>query len=116
MGYETLAHPNEVKLREVRKILSNNGYCGWERDYRDAEDAHNERSYSTDFPKALRKMKVKQKMHEGDRSHPRLVALDAIVQTLSYPGWQADVQQIEKMHAEVPYIASSDVGFRSKGF
>lgn len=104
-------HPNLTKLYEVREILS---YKGWQEDFQDAQDAHQERSYSTDFPKALRKMKVKQKLHDGDRSHPRLVTLDAIVRRLSYPGWKADVQQIEKMHADVPYFASSDVGFNSK--
>ena len=111
MGAEN-SHPNDVKLREVREILA---YKGWEIDYRDAEDANTERSYSTDFPKALRKLKVKQKMHDGDRTHPRLVALDAVVQKgLTYPGWKADVQQIEKMHADVPYLARSDIAFNSK--
>ena len=83
-------------------------------DFRDAEDAHNERAYSADFPKALRKIKVKQKMYEGDRTHPRLVALDSIKPKLSYPGWTADVAQIEKMHAEEPYVARSDVAFNNK--
>ena len=108
-------HPNELKLRQVAEMLAQNGYQGWEADFRDAEDAHNERSYSMDFPKALRKLKVKQKLHEGDRSHPRLVALDAIISKgLTYPGANAEIAQIEKMHAEVPYMARSDIGFNSK--
>jgi hypothetical protein len=87
---EDRSHPDLVKLDSLRKAgLS---YKGWEKDLSDAEDAHEQRSYSADFPKVLRKMKVKQKLHEGDRSHPRLVALDAIVPMLSYPGFEADVE------------------------
>ena len=105
-------HPNLEKLQEVRQSLS---YRGWEVDFQDAEDAHKEREHSTDFPKALRKLKVKQKIHEGDRSHPRLVALDAIIKKgLTFPGWEADVRQIEKMHADVPYFSRNDIGFNSK--
>lgn len=104
-------HANLAKLDELRPTLC---YEGWELDFRDAEDAHSEREHSFDFPKTLRKMKVKQKLHDGDRTHPRLVALDAIMQHLSYPGWQVDVRQVEKMHAEVPYRANADIGFNSK--
>ncbi len=38
----------------------------------------------------------KQRMHEGDRSHPRLVALDSL--QLSYPGWEEDIKSYEEMH------------------
>ena len=38
----------------------------------------------------------KQRMHEGDRSHPRLVALDAL--RLTYPGWEEDVKSYEERH------------------
>lgn len=107
-----LTHPNRKKLDEVRPSLC---YNGWEVDFRDAEDAHQERGYSSDFPKALRKMKVKQKLHDGDRSHPRLVSLDTIIQQgISFPGWEADVQQLEKLHAETPYQARNDFAFRNK--
>lgn len=120
----TALHPHLKKLEEVRKLLS---YADWEIDYRDAEDSYNEREYSTDFPKALRKLKVKQKLHDGDRSHPRLVALDATIRKWEegsinihnkllafYPGWEADVKQLEKMHADVPYLPRSDIAFNSK--
>ena len=54
-------------------------------------------------------------MHEGDRTHPRLVLLDAVLaKGLSYPGAQAEIYQIEKYHQEVPYMARSDIGFNSK--
>ncbi|CAB9515900.1 IAP repeat-containing protein 3 [Seminavis robusta] len=108
----TNTHPNLSKLQDVKRTLT---YHGWEIDFRDALDAHKERDYSVDFPKALRKLKVKQKLHEKDRSHPRLVALDAIVvKGLTYPGWEADVRQLETMHCEIPYIARSDIAFNNK--
>jgi len=99
-----------AKLIQVKDILS---YPDWEKDFRDAEDAAVQGSM--DFPQTLRRMKVKQKLFDGDRTHPRLIALDALLaKGLTYPGWQADIKQIENMHANVPYLARSDIGFNSR--
>ncbi|KAL7553367.1 hypothetical protein ACHAWF_016651 [Thalassiosira exigua] len=38
----------------------------------------------------------RQRIFEGNRSHPRLVALDSL--NLTYPGWEEDVNEAEKLH------------------
>ena len=40
-------------------------------------------------------MELKQRLHDGDRSHPRVVALDKTKADLSYPGWRSDAAQAE---------------------
>jgi hypothetical protein len=37
-------------------------------------------------------------MHESDRSHPRLVALDRLARDLTYHGWEFDVKGVEEKH------------------
>ena len=39
-----------------------------------------------------------QRIHDGDRSHPRLVELDNIRGTLTYDGWEADVDEAVTIH------------------
>ena len=59
------------------------------------QDVAKAERYHTEFPTLvnghLTAMRKKQTMHGGDRSHTQLRALDALVPTLSYPGWQQDV-------------------------
>ena len=43
----------------------------------------------------LETMKLKQRLHDGDRSHPCVVALDETKASLSYPGWRSDAAQAE---------------------
>lgn len=38
----------------------------------------------------------RQRMFDGDRSHPRLVSLDLL--SLTYPGWRKDVEEAERKH------------------
>ena len=40
-------------------------------------------------------MELKQRLHDGDRSHPRVVALDETKAYLSYPGWRSDAAKAE---------------------
>ena len=40
-------------------------------------------------------MKLKQRLHDGDRSHPSIVALDETKASLSYPGWRSDAAKAE---------------------
>ena len=49
------------------------------------------------FDELLQALVEKQRMHGGDRSHPRLVQLDS--QAFSYPGWQEDAKKAEEEHA-----------------
>ena len=37
----------------------------------------------------------KQQVHNGDRSHPSILKLDALTPTLSYAGWEVDAFKIE---------------------
>ena len=39
--------------------------------------------------------KLKQRLHDGDRSHPSIVALDETKASLSYPGWRSDAAKAE---------------------
>lgn len=70
-------------------------YPGWEEDVLEAENSHI-RAVWTNFEHQIFKIQQKQKMHEGDRSHPRLRALDTL--NLSYPDWQHDCSLAEKDH------------------
>lgn len=57
----------------------------------------------------LEKMKRKQRLFDGDRSHPEIVKLDALAKDLTYDGRQSDVTSAARMHTlaaycEVPFI------------
>ena len=45
--------------------------------------------------RGLETMKLKQRLHDGDRSHPSIVALDETKASLSYPGWRSDAAKAE---------------------
>ena len=62
---------------------------------------------SLGFDAAIRRLKVKQRAHEEQksmqaihRSHPNLVSLDAL--KLTYPGWKEDFQKAEDAHNRNP--------------
>merc|ERR1712166_1490941 len=46
-------------------------------------------------PGILDTMRRKQQVHSGDRSHPYIRRLDALMPTLSYNGWEDDARKIE---------------------
>ena len=74
-------------------------YPGWELDKEEAEKLFIEYSStaaSDCFNRKIVAMKNKQRLYEGDRSHPDIAALDAAVFT--YPGWEADKRECEKRH------------------
>lgn len=68
-------------------------YPGWEKDVKSMLDCHIT-GYCIDWTQF--RITEKQRMHEGNRSHPRLVALDAL--SLTYPGWEADAKEVERRH------------------
>mmetsp|Transcript_26245 Transcript_26245/g.37474 ORF Transcript_26245/g.37474 Transcript_26245/m.37474 type:complete len:429 (+) Transcript_26245:94-1380(+) len=78
-------------LDSMRRRLS---YPGWEKDWQRRLDSYIRGHDLTDQDKFS--MLEKQRMYEGDRSHPRLVALDAL--RLTYPGWEKDVKSYEYRH------------------
>jgi len=63
-------------------------YVKWEDDWHEAEQAHKCLTFQS-FDDKLQEIKLKQQIHDGDRSHPRLEELDAL--QLSYAGYEDDV-------------------------
>jgi len=90
-------HPNLMILDELALQLN---YPGYQTDLKAAEKAH--LNLPQEFDGRLFEIKEKQKIHEGDRSHPRLVALDNMVMT--YPNWQSDYARAETFHLKYPEL------------
>ena len=82
-------------------------YPGWKKDWKSAIDSYN-RGTHLDCSCIKFSMTERQRMHNGDRSHPRLVALDSL--QLTYPGWEEDAKKYEAKHTD-PHIG----GFESYG-
>jgi Zinc finger, C3HC4 type (RING finger) len=98
-------------------------YPGWEQDYETAEQAFAETQAKNGSPNsctecldAVHRLHEKQRVHDGDRSHPRLVSLDRLSLTLGYPGWEEDVCNAEQAHFNSYYNVDSekDIYFQSK--
>ena len=75
---------------ELEMVLS---YDGWRGDAKLAEEMH--KKYPSLVPDILDTMRRKQQVHSGDRSHPYIRRLDALMPTLSYNGWEDDARKIE---------------------
>jgi hypothetical protein len=71
-------------------------YPGWETDFNHAMEHHVSGLNFGEHTKLL--MTEKQKMHEGDRSHPHLVSLDICSSFFKYPRWRKDVNEAEQLH------------------
>jgi len=69
-------------------------YPNWELDWQAQLDSYTRGHDLTDHDKF--RLSERQRMYEGDRSHPRLVALDSL--GLTYPGWEKDVKDFEDRH------------------
>lgn len=96
-------------------------YPGWEEDYQAAQTAFEETQKThgnpmscTECLNAVHRLHEKQRVHDGDRSHPRLVALDKL--NLSYPGCEEDIQNAEQAHFDNYYNVDveKDIYFQSK--
>jgi len=100
---EERSHPN-LKLLDSLQL----SYPGFERDKREAEAIYfGTGRLNLGFDAAIRRLRVKQRAHEEqrsnkpiNRSHPNIVSLDAL--HLTYPGWKRDVEQAEKTHRKHP--------------
>jgi hypothetical protein len=80
-------------LRELDQLKAALDYEGWHRDAKRAEETH--REYPGLVPGILDKMRRKQQVHSGDRSHKYIRKLDALTPTLSYNGWKDDARKVE---------------------
>lgn len=84
------SHPNLKDLDDLE--LS---YPDWEKDYQAAITAHCD-TPGRSFANHLHRLRQKQRVFEGDRSHWRLVELDKL--NLTYPGWELDWKEVEEWH------------------
>jgi hypothetical protein len=75
-------------------------YTGVDNDKKEAENLL--LRYPLLFEKKLESMHRKQRLFNGDRSHPQVIALDSM--TFSYPGWEHDVKTALRCHCEFPSI------------
>ena len=95
MFYGDRSHPRLMILDALD--LS---YPNWQKDCKKAEEYH--LCFPELFDGKIAGMKEKQKMHNGDRSHPNLIALDAL--TLTYPRYAEDVFEAEDIHTSKPFM------------
>lgn len=92
----------EQDVQRQIDILHGNlfNYTGVDNDKREAENLL--LRYPLLFEKKLESMHRKQRLFNGDRSHPQVIALDAM--KLTYPGWEHDVKTALRCHCEFPSI------------
>jgi hypothetical protein len=88
-------HPNIVAIKSL--FLT---YPGWEEDVKGALDCQSFHLLAI-FQDKFHSLKVKQDLHDGDRSHWRLLKLDDL--NLTYPGCRKDIKQVKDWH-----IANAD--------
>jgi len=98
------SHPELIQLDAL--VLT---YPGWEKDLDTAEAAHLKKITWHNFSSSLHKLREKQCMHEGDRSHPRLIALDSLAYT--YPDFKNDFHDAIQHHIETEYSPNWDCLF-----
>ena len=103
---EATVHSDEplVETAPAEDVATSSfSYHGWEQDVEEAEWIRT--SNPSLFDHRLRAIILKQTLHSGDRSHPQLVALDALVAWgLSYYGWEQDVKRAEANHIDHPSL------------
>ena len=82
-----------ISLDDILRVERTLTFPGWRRLAR--ETRHDYILYPYSASDGLETMKLKQRMHDGDRSHPSIVALDETKASLSYPGWRSDAAKAE---------------------
>lgn len=89
------SHPTLKLVDELKELLT---YDGYREDLQKLETAHLD---GDDFKVDGLKFYVQESqriLHDGDRSHPRLVKLDSIRGTLTYDGWEEDFDEALSIH------------------
>jgi hypothetical protein len=97
---------SDANLRALDALLASGlTYAGWQNDVKEVEKYHVE--YPILVEGSLQKIRKKQEMHSGDRSHATLRALDALVASgLTYASWRDDVKEVEKNHVMYPTLVN----------
>ena len=88
---------------EPKELETKFSYDGWQMDAELAEKCDKELINpffgpflaKVDLWAVLDTMHRKQQVHDGDRSHPFILKLDALTPTLSYTGWEYDAKTME---------------------
>ena len=78
-------------LADITRVERTLTFPGWRRQARETRRCY----IKYGRPYGLETMELKQRLHDGDRSHPRVVALDETKAYLSYPGWRSDAAKAE---------------------
>ncbi|CAB9515242.1 expressed unknown protein [Seminavis robusta] len=110
----TTTSDNDQNGNTARRNNMKLSYPNWEQDKAIAEQYFAQNGASNGAPrpgssfyKKIQAMVNKQALHEGDRSHPDMVALENEV--FSYDGWEQDKQDAIKIHSgecSVLYLGS----------
>ena len=82
-----------ISLDDIVRVERTLTFPRWRRLAR--EMRHDYIWYPSLTSRGLETMKLKQRLHDGDRSHPSIVALDETKASLSYPGWRSDAARAE---------------------
>jgi len=99
MSIGDYSHPNLQFLYSLELT-----FPGWEVKLKAAVNDHRN-GWSIDYFRYF--LIERQRMFEGVRVHPRLVALDELV--LSYPGWRKDVKAVERNHLDDSFFYNGGV-------
>eukprot|EP00961_Rhodomonas_salina_P175735 2369338-Rhodomonas_salina.2 len=91
-----IGNRSHAQLRALDALVASRlTYAGWRADVREAGKRHVK--HPSLFDGILGHMKKTQSMHEGDRSHAQMRALDDLMASgLTYAAWQADVSKAEQ--------------------
>ena len=117
-----LAHSAAASsLADITRVERTLTFPGWRRVARETRRHYIDKRPASDsllvkgklqlVSDGLETMKLKQRLHDGDRSHPCVVALDETKASLSYPGWRSDAAQAE-MVSRCPYLMFPDWDLR----
>ena len=86
---------NDDPLQALDALKPMLSYGGWQRDAAAVEDDL-ARCGPSVASRLLATMRRKQRLHEGDLSDAVLQVLDDVKRGLSYTGWEADVDRVER--------------------
>lgn len=115
----TSDHSADMLFSMASLKISTFTYRGWKEDFQAMIQSQMEDEY---FGDSLRfgqsntmtrdrflGMINKQRLDTGDRTHSQIVLLDNLRSSLTYPGWQADVEHAEKLHVRFPSLFQDQV-------
>ena len=85
--------PLRGDLAEILEVERSLTFPGWRQLAERTRGLHTRRPILV--PRYLKLMRLKQRLHDGDRSDPRIVMLDCLKGSLRYPGWRRDAAKAE---------------------